>query len=294
MKKPGSAGRTGAAAGRKRRSAGPSTTPQVKEIAPDVFSFGPWGRTQTVVYFVRAATSWVLIDAGWPGDGSMIADAAGTVFGSDASPEAILLTHDHPDHEGDALQLAQRWGCPVYLNSTELPIARRDFAAMKATAMPLDRWLVLPLMQAMGRRRREAIFARASLGAVAVGLSPGAPMPQLPDWQCIATPGHTDGHVSFFQPADRVLISGDALVTVKIDTVINLLLRREGLSGPPWYTTWDREAALASIVALARLRPTVVAGGHGTPLTGTDTPQRVAAFLGLIERRSSPAASTWS
>src|SRR5450759_5774665 len=177
MKKPGSVGRPWAIGVRKGADPLPTVMPRVREIAPGVFSFGPWGRTQTVVYFVRSAASWVLIDAGWPGDGPMIANAAGTVFGSNTRPEAILLTHDHPDHEGDALQLAQRWGCPVYLNPTELPIARRDFAAMTATAMPLDRWLVLPVMQALGRRRREAVFARASLGSVAVGLSPGAPVP---------------------------------------------------------------------------------------------------------------------
>jgi len=264
--------------------------PEVREIALGVFSFGPWGRTQTVVYFVQSASSWVLIDAGWPGDGPMIANAASTVFGADTDPEAILLTHDHPDHEGDALQLAEKWGCPVYLHPDELPIARRDFAAMRATAMPMDRWLVLPLLQAMGRRRREAIFARASLGSVAVGLSPGTPLPHLPDWLCISTPGHTTGHVSFFRPADRVLISGDALVTAKIDTLHNLLLRREGLSGPPWYTTWNREAAHTSIAALARLRPRVVAGGHGTPMTGADTAQLLAAFAGIIDDQSEPPA----
>jgi hypothetical protein len=39
-----------------------------REIAPDVFCLGPWGRTQTTVYFVRSGTSWVLIDAGWAND----------------------------------------------------------------------------------------------------------------------------------------------------------------------------------------------------------------------------------
>lgn len=150
---------------------------------------------------------------------------------------------------------------------------------MKATAMPLDRWLVLPIMQAMGRTRREAIFARASLSSVAVGLTPGTAVPHLPDWISIETPGHTVGHLSFFRPADRVLISGDALVTARIDTVRHLLLLRQGLSGPPWYTTWNRDSAKASMNALAELRPAVLAGGHGEPLTGRDTADRVAAFV---------------
>jgi glyoxylase-like metal-dependent hydrolase (beta-lactamase superfamily II) len=115
-------------------------------------------------------------------------------------------------------------------------------------------------------------------------------VPHLPDWQCVGTPGHTIGHVSFFRPTDRVLISGDALVTARIDTVINLALRREGLSGPPWYTTWNREACHASMTALGRLRPRVLAGGHGTPMTGPDTPQRVAAFVGIVDDQSEPPA----
>jgi hypothetical protein len=28
-----------------------------REVAPDVFCLGPWGRTQTVVYFVRSGSS---------------------------------------------------------------------------------------------------------------------------------------------------------------------------------------------------------------------------------------------
>jgi hypothetical protein len=36
----------------------------VREIATDVFCLGPWGSTQTVVYFVRSGSSWVLIDGG--------------------------------------------------------------------------------------------------------------------------------------------------------------------------------------------------------------------------------------
>lgn len=84
--------------------------------------------------------------------------------------------------------------------------------------------------------------------------------------------------MSYFRPGDRVLISGDALVTLKMDSLIGLLLQRPGLSGPPWYTTWNRRAARASIAVLASLAPTVLAGGHGEPMTGPETTAAVRAF----------------
>lgn len=160
-----------------RRPPRERTADVAREIAPDVFCLGSWGRTQTNVYFVCSGSSWVLIDAGWAADASRIKRAAASLFGADSRPAAILLTHDHPDHEGSALRLARTWGCAVYLHPDELPIATRDFAAMVASAMPLDRWIVLPLMRAIGRRRREAVFARSRLGEVARirtgGRSPG-------------------------------------------------------------------------------------------------------------------------
>lgn len=256
-----------------------------REITPGVVAIGPWGLTRTVVYLVRSDDRWALVDAGWAGDGDRIAAAVDSVLGPGTVPSAILLTHAHPDHEGDALALARRWRCPVLLGPGELPIAARDLGAMHASAPPLDRWVVLPIIRMLGRRRREALFAKASLAEVARGLVPDAPVPGFPDWVTISTPGHTAGHVSFFRPTDRVLLSGDALVTTRIDTLRHLLLRRPGLSGPPWYTTWSRRSMHASVQAVAALRPTVLGGGHGDPLVGTGTAQAVAAFADAMTAR---------
>jgi len=107
---------------------------------------------------------------------------------------------------------------------------------------------------------------------------PGARDPGLPGWECIPTPGHTPGHVSYFRPGDRVLISGDALVTLRLNSWSGLFLGRQGLSMPPWYTTWSRQAARESVERLAQLEPTVLAGGHGKPMTGTGTAAAVSAF----------------
>lgn len=263
-----------------------------REIAPDVYCLGPWGLTQTNVYVVASGSSWVLIDTGWAGDAPRIRRATASLFGADARPVAILLTHCHPDHAGSARQLAREWDCPVYLHPAELPIATGDFAAMRACAGPLDRWVVLPLMRAMGTRRREAILTHSSLGQTLRTLDPGCEVPGLPDWECVPTPGHTPGHVSFFRPVDRVLITGDALVTLKVNSPSGLLLQRPGLSGPPWYTTWNRRTAIASITTLARLTPTVLAGGHGHPIAGPATAAALTAFAGHISNGKTTDTAT--
>jgi hypothetical protein len=94
------------------------------EIAPDVFCLGPWGRTQTNAYLVRAESTWALVDAGWESDAGRIETDARALLGPGVTPSAILLTHDHPDHAGSARVLVETWRCPILLHSAEMPIAR--------------------------------------------------------------------------------------------------------------------------------------------------------------------------
>jgi glyoxylase-like metal-dependent hydrolase (beta-lactamase superfamily II) len=245
-------------------------------IAPEVYCLGPWGYTQTNVYLVRSGPSSALIDAGWAGDAARIESAVAAVLGP-RRPEVILLTHVHPDHSGAAGALARSWGCPVYLDAGDLPSAVGDFEGMVASAMLLDRWIILPMMRAMGTRRRIAVLSRSSIADVARTFEPGTSVPGLPGWERVPTPGHTPGHVSYLRPEDRVLISGDALITLRVNSPAGLV-GRQGLSGPPWYTTWDRRRATESLSQLADLEPSVLGGGHGRPLAGPATAQAVRAF----------------
>ena len=243
-----------------------------------MFILGPRGRSQTNAYLVHDGASWVLVDAGWAIDGPRIRAAARSLLGPGADPSAVLLTHAHPDHAGSARELAEAWGCPVYVHPAELPIATGDFAAMAGHAGPLDRWLVLPAMRLVGRRRREAALARSSLAGVVHPLGPAGAIPGVEGWTWEHTPGHTPGHVAYVRAADRVVLSGDAVLTLEVNAWAGVLRQRQGLSGPPWYTTWDREAAIASIRAVAGLEPSVLATGHGMPLAGPGTAVAVRAF----------------
>ena len=279
----------GAARG-SRRATGIAPT----QIAPEVQLLGPWGRTQTNAYLVRDGLSWFLVDAGWENDGPRIQAAARSQLGPGLSPTAILLTHVHPDHSGSAGELARAWGCPVFAHPAEVPIATGDFAAMVRYAGPLDRWLILPLMRAIGRRRREAILAAGSLAGIVRPLAPDGAILGLDAWRWIPTPGHTPGHVAYVRARDRVVLSGDAILTLEVNTWAGFLRQRQGLSGPPWYTTWDRPAAVASIGEIADLEPSVLAGGHGLPLAGPGTAAAVHAFAERMLRDPAPGSGTRS
>jgi glyoxylase-like metal-dependent hydrolase (beta-lactamase superfamily II) len=78
---------------------------------------------------------------------------------------------------------------------------------------------------------------------------------------------------------DGVLVSGDAVLTVDLNSVRGVMLGRQRLAGPPWYTTWDWHAAHRSIGALAKREPRVLAPGHG-PALRTGTAQALHALAG--------------
>jgi glyoxylase-like metal-dependent hydrolase (beta-lactamase superfamily II) len=103
-------------------------------------------------------------------------------------------------------------------------------------------------------------------------------VPGLPDGECVPTPGHTPGHVAFFRRRDGVLISGDALLTVNANSLWDLVRNNQTVSGPPRIATWSWPKAMVSAAVLAELEPRVLAGGHGTPLTGAGTARAVRAF----------------
>jgi glyoxylase-like metal-dependent hydrolase (beta-lactamase superfamily II) len=254
------------------------------QIAPGVhwLAVGK-GLMRSNVYLVRAASSWALIDAGSRGCGASIQEAAAGLFGPDRSPASILLTHSHPDHAGSARELARLWSCPLYLHPDELPLAGGEISVFRRYPNPLDRWLVLPLLRMLPKSRREAILAESSLAGVALAFDPDGELPGLPGWRSIANPGHTPGHVSYFRASDRVLLTGDAVVTVDLNSLSGLLFRKPRPSPPPRYVTWDWQQAKASVAALAGLEPRVLAGGHGKPLAGPS----LAADLQMLAQRLS-------
>jgi glyoxylase-like metal-dependent hydrolase (beta-lactamase superfamily II) len=263
-----------------------------KEIADGVYCMEAGkGFMRSNVYFVRSGSSWVLVDTGSANCGELIRQAADSVFGLDARPSSILITHDHPDHAGSALELFRIWGCPVYVHRDELPLATGGLSTFEKFASPMDRWVVLPLLRAMPRRRVEAMISKSSLKGVVQAFDPAVGVPFLPDWKCILAPGHTPGEVAFLRPGDRVLITGDALLTVDLNSLLGYLrwilrLNRHRVSWPPWLSTWDWKIAKQSAITLARTSPSVLASGHGMPISGALLARQLRALDGRFSEKS--------
>lgn len=239
----------------------------MQEIAPNVAAL-PLSIEN--VYFVGASgRPWALVDAGTPGTAGRIQAAARARYGASARPEAILLTHGHPDHVGSAQALSDAWNVPVYAHPLELP-----YITGRSKYPPKD-----PTVGgAMAMLSRVFPTNLLDLGDRVLPLPEGGVVPGLPDWEWRFTPGHSPGHVSFFRPEDRTLLAGDAFATVNLDSLFALVTKRPEISlpGPPFTCDWT--AADQSVQLLASFNPFTVGCGHGRPLAGPNVAPQLHRF----------------
>jgi glyoxylase-like metal-dependent hydrolase (beta-lactamase superfamily II) len=223
-------------------------------------------------------SQWVLIDAGLAGYGPAIRRAAEARFGA-APPEAIVLTHGHFDHVGSLEALLSAWNVPVYAHRLEMP-----YLTGKSPYPPPD-----PLVGRGSMAILSRLYPRGpiDLGTRVQPLSPEI-VPGAAQWRWIHTPGHTPGHVSLFRERDRTLLSADALITTKQESMLAVLTQRCELHGPPAYYTQDWDRARDSVRALARLAPEVLIAGHGQPWAGPDMRRQLETLARRFDELERP------
>jgi glyoxylase-like metal-dependent hydrolase (beta-lactamase superfamily II) len=206
----------------------------MQQIVPGVYAFtGLWlGR----VYALESADGLALIDAGiGPTIGKVLQQLQANGH-QPSEVKRILITHAHPDHVGGLAKLQAATGAQVVAHPLEWPIIAGKVPAASQTASA-----------------RRDVQGGETFSEVLGGL------------QVIFTPGHTRGHVSFWQPDRRLLFCGD------------VVMRMFGLGLPFPIVTVDMAENKRSIKKLADLEPSVVCFGHGQPLT-QDTASQLRAF----------------
>jgi glyoxylase-like metal-dependent hydrolase (beta-lactamase superfamily II) len=167
---------------------------------------------------------------------------------------------------------------PVYVHADELPMAAGRY--LPQYSMPLDRWLVIPLMRLLPAGTRARIEAANSITNVVRPLDPQGGVPGLPEWRWVSTVGHTPGHAAYLRPRDGVLIAGDAALTVDLNS---------GRRGAGWPAAGGRPAVVHDLGLAGGQAVGRSAGGVGTACAAAGartTPDRRdghrAARAGLV------------
>jgi len=195
------------------------------------YTVGPF---QENTYVLRADGSdrAIVID---PGDnGEQLLDAIEKLG---ATVEAILITHTDVDHVGAVAPLAKATGAPVYCPKLEV-----DRLADIMGHVPIE-----GIGPYEGYEADETVEGGETLELAGLRI------------EVVATPGHTEGHVTYVFPDEGVIASGDVLFQ-------NSVGRTDRPNG-------DHQTLLASIATLLERCPdeTLVLPGHmGTTTLGRE------------------------
>ena len=177
-----------------------------------------------------------------PGDD--IQDILALIAKHNLRVKQIVITHAHIDHVGGAMKLRAATGAPILLN-------QNDYALLKM----LDVQAAWVGMASPGKVEIDQSVAQADT------VKTGALVAQV-----IHTPGHTEGSVCLYFPAQRKLIAGDTLFAGSIG--------RTDLPGGSFKRIID--SLHEKILALPD--DTVVVPGHG-PLTTIGDERESNPFL---------------
>jgi glyoxylase-like metal-dependent hydrolase (beta-lactamase superfamily II) len=200
-------------------------------------------------YLVRESDSFTLIDTTMGGGAQRIIEAAHRIA---MEPIArLLLTHAHGDHIGSLDALAGALGqAQVAIGAREARLLPKKPAQDRSLDPGEPQCPVKGSLPGAATKPSHLLRDGELYGSLRV----------------VATPGHTPGHLSFFDERDGTLYAGDALVTVGGGVHVS------GFG--PWYfplpamATWHRPTAVESARRLAELPIRRYAAGHGRMVEG--------------------------
>lgn len=250
-----------------------------REVKEDVYYY-----TNQIVNLVMIGKQdgpWVLIDAGMPKCGDEILQVAKKRFGDKCKPEAIILTHGHFDHVGNIVHLLERWDVPVFAHILEHPYLTgvQDYPEPDSS---VEGGLLAKISDIYPHQSidiSEHLFPLPDDGSV----------PFLSEWEWIHVPGHSPGQIALFRRRDGLLISADAFITVRQDSLYKVLLQEKEINGPPRYLTTNWEAAEASVKTLRDIRPQLVIPGHGQYMEGEELQTGLTRLVEKFDKLAKPS-----
>ena len=197
----------------------------------------------------------VLVDSGYCTHRERTLELLASRFGLDRQPlERLVNTHCHSDHMGGNAAVASAYGCRVTIPAGEVK--------------HVQPWTPQSVWMAQFDQRADPFVFDDTLEAGDTFEAGGF------EWQAHAAPGHDMDALLFFEPVNRILISGDALWKDGM-----------GFVWPAHGANAQVEAAHEALSTIERLAPAVVIPGHGEPFAdAAGSIARVRARLDAFAR----------
>jgi len=197
-----------------------SPLPPVERVRPGLWSIPvplPNNSLRYVfVYAFETDAGPYIVDAGWNTDEAYEALDSGLrhAGSSVAEVQGVLVTHIHPDHYGLAGRIREASGAWVALHRADAALIHDRYDE------PVD---LVARVDAMMRRTGAPPLEASELSRASMPVRPlvdpvhpdvlveDGDRPDVPGWDLSAiwTPGHSPGHLCFWEPRHRVMLSGD-------------------------------------------------------------------------------------
>jgi glyoxylase-like metal-dependent hydrolase (beta-lactamase superfamily II) len=203
------------------RALGP--LPPVEQVRPGLWSVPvpiPNNPLRYVlVYAFETDRGPYIVDAGWNTEDAYAVLCSGLAqAGFDIGDvQGVLVTHIHPDHYGLAGRVRETSGAWVALHPADAALIQDRYTE------PTD---LLERMGALLRRVGAPAEELASLQNASMPVLPfvnavepdilmeDGDKPEVPGWELLAiwTPGHSPGHLCFWEGGNRLMLSGDHIL----------------------------------------------------------------------------------
>jgi glyoxylase-like metal-dependent hydrolase (beta-lactamase superfamily II) len=209
-------------------------------------------------YLLEQGGRLTVLDAGLPRDWRAFSAALSPLGHTPADIDAVLITHHHRDHAGNAERLRSS-GARVFAHPADATYLRGE---KHSSNHGLARFLWRPWY---------AFYLGSYVAKGIIGTPPVAMLDELADGEVldvpgaprvVHAPGHTAGSCALLQGDRSLLFSGDALVT------LDVVRGPRGRQGPQIVRgpfTGDPDLALESLDVLAGTNAETVLPGHGEP-----------------------------
>jgi glyoxylase-like metal-dependent hydrolase (beta-lactamase superfamily II) len=194
--------------------------PPAEAVRPGLWSLPvpiPWSPLRYVLsYAFEVPGGVVLVDPGWnaPESFAALQSGLGAMGAALTDVRGVLVTHLHPDHYGLAGRVREVSGAWVALHPADAALVYERYEEVDHLLDRIAGWLrETGAPEAELTAMRDASMAIRNVVVVAppdVLLSDGD-RPEVPGWQLVAlhTPGHTPGHLCFYEERTGLLLSGD-------------------------------------------------------------------------------------